>query len=107
MKLHESPKPAPPKSKRPVRFWTPTRPAADQQAKFDALKAEIQSLEQQEARQAFIDEAERRTAGEPVDHRQAELESRVTLTEAIMAKSRTGRRLAHWPSSTPNSNARG
>lgn len=59
---------------------------ADQQAKFDALKAEIQSLEADEQRQAFIDEAERRAAGEPVDHRQAELESRVTLTEAIMAQ---------------------
>src|SRR5690606_2611775 len=59
---------------------------ADQQAKFDALKAEIQSLEADEQRQAFIDEAERRAAGEPVDRGMADLESRVTLTEAIMAQ---------------------
>lgn len=59
---------------------------ADQQAKFDALKAEIQSLEADEQRQAFIDEAERRTAGEPVDHRQADLERRINLLDAVAAQ---------------------
>ncbi|MFV0284450.1 MAG: phage major capsid protein [Castellaniella sp.] len=60
--------------------------STEQQARFDALKGEIQSLEQQEARQQFVDDMERRAAGEPVDRGMADLESRVTLTEAIMAQ---------------------
>ncbi|CDM23868.1 phage major capsid protein, HK97 [Castellaniella defragrans 65Phen] len=59
---------------------------AEKKTAFDKLKAEITALEADEQRQAFIDEAERRAAGEPVDRGMADLESRVTLTEAIMAQ---------------------
>lgn len=59
---------------------------ADLQAKFDALKAEITDLEGQEARQTFIDEAERRAAGEPVDKSAAALESRINLLDAVAAQ---------------------
>ena len=39
---------------------------ANEQSQFDALKTEIQSLEQQEARAQFLDDAERRSLGSPV-----------------------------------------
>jgi len=59
---------------------------ADQQAAFDKLKAEIQVLEADEQRQAFVDEMERRAAGDPVnpggDGLQA-LESRVSLLDVL------------------------
>ena len=53
------------------------------QTKFDAIKAEIVNLEGQEARAQFVEEAERRTAGEPVDKHRAALESRISLVDAI------------------------
>ena len=59
---------------------------ADQQTAFDKLKAEVQALEAAEKRQQFIDDMERRTAGEPVDQAARELESRVSLVDAITAQ---------------------
>jgi HK97 family phage major capsid protein len=58
---------------------------AEGQAKFDALKAEIVSLEQQESRAEFIEAAERRSLGTP-DKPRAELESRISLIDAINAQ---------------------
>lgn len=61
--------------------------SADEQTKFDALKAQITDLESQEARAQFLIEAERRMMGTPAGDRSlADLESRVTLTEAILAQ---------------------
>lgn len=51
--------------------------------KFDSLKAEISALEQDESRAQFIDDLERRTQGQPVDKGRADLESRVTVLDAI------------------------
>ncbi len=53
------------------------------QTKFDAIKAEIVSLEGQEARAQFIEDAERRTAGQPVDKARTDMESRVNVLDAI------------------------
>lgn len=53
------------------------------QTKFDSIKAEIVTLEGQEARAQFVEEAERRTMGEPVDKHRAALESRISLVDAI------------------------
>ncbi|AER56929.1 putative phage-related protein [Pseudoxanthomonas spadix BD-a59] len=57
---------------------------ADETAKFDSLKAEIQSLEAAEARAQFMAEAERRAPGTPVsgEHGSA-LESRVSVLSVI------------------------
>ena len=54
------------------------------QTKFDALKAEIQALEGQEASAQFVEDAERRSLGTP-DKSRNDLESRVSLVEAITA----------------------
>lgn len=59
---------------------------AEKQTRFDSLKTEIEALEKQEARQAFIDEAERRSMGQPVDKSAAELESRISLLDAVNAQ---------------------
>lgn len=59
---------------------------AEAQAKFDAIKAEIVSLEGQEARAQFIEDAERRSVGAPVDKARTELEGRVSLLDAINAQ---------------------
>ncbi|WP_341669076.1 phage major capsid protein [Alcaligenes sp. SDU_A2] len=59
---------------------------ADQQTAFDKLKADIQDLEQQESRQQFIDDMERRQAGAPVDgggDNLAALEKRVSLLDVL------------------------
>lgn len=59
---------------------------ADESAKFDAAKAEIQSLETAEQRQQFMDDAERRSVGTVITgtgDNMAELEKRVSLVEAI------------------------
>lgn len=56
------------------------------QIKFDSLKAEIVSLEQSEARAQFMDDAERRSLGTPVDKHAAGLESRINLVDAINAQ---------------------
>lgn len=62
------------------------QPTADESAKFDSIKAEIQTLEAAEQRQQFVDEAERRQAG-TVIHGDTigNLESRVSLLRALQA----------------------
>lgn len=61
--------------------------STEQQTAFDKLKAEITALEADEQRQAFIDEAERRAAGEPVgDKSLAKLEDSVSVVEVIRAQ---------------------
>lgn len=55
----------------------------EQQSKFDAIKGEITSLEQQEQRAQFIEDAERRSVGQPVDKAQRTMESAVTVLDAI------------------------
>lgn len=59
---------------------------AAEQTAFDAIKAEVTSLEGHEARAQFVEEAERRTAGEPVDASRASLEARVSVVDAINAQ---------------------
>lgn len=54
--------------------------------RFDALKAEVEKLEADEARAAYLAEVERRAQGEPVDQSMRTLESRVTLLDAIAAQ---------------------
>lgn len=54
-------------------------------AKFDALKSEITSLEQDEQRAVFLEDADRRSLG-TVDKPRAAMESRVTLLEAVTAQ---------------------
>ena len=55
------------------------------QSKFDAIKAEIVNLEGQEARAQFVEDAERRALGAPVDKARNELEGRISVVEAIAA----------------------
>lgn len=62
----------------------------DEAAKFDALKAEITELEAAEARQQFVDDAERRSTGVTViagngGDTIAALESRVPLMRVLQA----------------------
>ena len=54
--------------------------------RFDALKAEVEKLEADEARAAYLAEVERRAQGEPVDKSLNQLESRVSLLDAINAQ---------------------
>ena len=56
------------------------------QTKFDAIKAEIVTLEGQEARAQFVEEAERRSLGTPVHKSEAALEGRVNVLDAIAAQ---------------------
>jgi len=60
---------------------------ADESAKFDGLKAEIEQLEQQETRAQFLDDAERRATGTVVTGSDslADLESRVSLLTVLRA----------------------
>lgn len=62
---------------------------ADESSKFDAIKAEIESLEQAESRQQFMDEQERRQAGTVVigngGDTIAALESNVSLLRVLQA----------------------
>ena len=58
---------------------------AAEQAAFDGLKTAITDLEGQEQRAQFVEEAERRTAGEPVDKSRTDLEGRINIVEAIAA----------------------
>lgn len=60
--------------------------SAAEQAAFDALKSDITALEGDEARAQFVEDAERRTAGEPVDKSRAALEARVSVIDAITAQ---------------------
>ena len=63
---------------------------ADEQTKFDALKAQITDLESQEARAQFLIEAERRAMGTPAggggDRSLADLQSRVSVLDVIRAQ---------------------
>lgn len=61
----------------------------EQQKTFDTLKREVEGLEQQEARQAFLDDAERRMQGVPVtaeSRDQHSIESRIRVLDAINAQ---------------------
>ena len=53
------------------------------QTKFDAIKAEIVNLEGQEARAQFLDDAERRAVGAPVDNSRRAMEGEVNVLDAI------------------------
>jgi HK97 family phage major capsid protein len=62
----------------------------DEASKFDAIKAEIESLEQQEQRQQFVDEQERRAVGVSVVNGSnsdtiGALEGRVSLLRVLQA----------------------
>lgn len=59
---------------------------AEQQKAFDGLKAEITDLEGQEQRAAFVEEAERRSMGAPADKQAADLEKRISVTDAVLAQ---------------------
>ncbi len=62
---------------------------ADEQTKFDTLKAGVTDLEGQEARAQFLADAERRMQGTPADgeHRdRASLEGRVSLLRMLQAQ---------------------
>ena len=61
---------------------------AEGQAKFDSLKTQVTDLEGQEARARFLDDAERRSMGEPdSQHRDnAALESRVSITRILQSQ---------------------
>ncbi len=56
---------------------------AEGQAKFDKLKSEITALEADEQRAQFIEDAERRSLGAPVDKARNELEGQVNVLDAI------------------------
>lgn len=62
---------------------------ADESATFDTIKGDIESLEQAEARQQFLDDAERRQVGAVIvgsgGDTIAALESRVSLTRVLQA----------------------
>ena len=57
---------------------------AEQQTRFDALKAEITKIEADEARAQFVEDMERRAA--PVDKPRAAMESGVNVLDAIRAQ---------------------
>ncbi len=61
---------------------------AEKQTAFDKLKAEITDLEAAEQRQQFIDDMERRAAGEPVNGGDglADLEKRVSLLDVLRSQ---------------------
>ena len=57
------------------------------QSAFDKLKADVADLEAQETRAQFLEEAERRVAGEPVgDRSAADLQRRVNIVEVLRAQ---------------------
>lgn len=63
--------------------------SADEQTSFDTLKSKITDLESQEARAAFLVEAERRMTGQPAgggDRSFADLQSRVQVLDVIRAQ---------------------
>jgi len=59
---------------------------ADKKAAFDKLKGEVVALEQDEQRAQFLEEAERRAMGQPADKQAAQLESRISVIDAINAQ---------------------
>jgi HK97 family phage major capsid protein len=59
---------------------------ADEQTKFDALKAEISAIEANEARAQFLEDAERRSIGTGAEQRDhADLEGRISLMKILQA----------------------
>ncbi len=56
------------------------------QTKFDAIKAEIQALEGQEARAQFVEDAERRSLGTPIDSGRRNMEGSINVMDAIRAQ---------------------
>ncbi|WOP14514.1 phage major capsid protein [Ottowia sp. SB7-C50] len=60
--------------------------SADETAAFDKLKGEIQGLEAQEQRAQFLEDAERRSLGQPADKPRADMEGAVNVTDAIRAQ---------------------
>lgn len=61
--------------------------AQPEQATFDALKADVTDLEGQEARAQFLEDAERRTNGQPVAHRsEQDLQRSVSVVEVMRAQ---------------------
>jgi HK97 family phage major capsid protein len=66
---------------------------AEEKTAFDALKAEVADLEQQEQRVLFLEEVERRSGGQPIPQAgMTDLENRVSLVEVIRAQTE-GRQL--------------
>lgn len=59
---------------------------AEKKTRFDALKAEVVALEQDEQRAQFLDEAERRSMAGTGDKQAADLEKRISVTEAVLAQ---------------------
>lgn len=59
---------------------------AAEQSSFDKIKVEVQSLEASEQRAAFVEDAERRSLGQPIDKSRNDLESRINLVDAINAQ---------------------
>lgn len=57
--------------------------SADEAASFDKMKAEIESFEQQEQRQSFLDNIERNTKPDPAFQK---VEERVTVLDAIRSQ---------------------
>lgn len=61
--------------------------AHPEQSTFDKLKADVQNLEAQEARAQFLEDAERRTGGQPITHcSEHDLQRRVNVVEVIRAQ---------------------
>lgn len=58
----------------------------EQQSAFDGIKAAITDLESQEARAVFLEDAERRSMGQPVDRSRVSMESQVNVVDVIRAQ---------------------
>ena len=69
-----------------MRSLTEGEMTAEKKTRFDALKAEVVALEADEQRAAFLEEAERRAMGAPVDKQAADLEKRISVIDAINAQ---------------------
>jgi len=67
--------------------------AQPEQTSFDALKAEVQDLEGQEARAQFLEDAERRTNGQPVADRSFDAMQRSVNVVEVMRAQMEGRSL--------------
>lgn len=57
--------------------------SGDEQAKFDGLKTQIQDLEAQEARAAFLEDAERRSMGAAADKPFQSLQGEISILEVL------------------------
>ena len=60
--------------------------STESQAAFDRIKKEITELEAQEQRAQFIEDAERRSLGQPVDKPRQAMEGQVNVLDAIAAQ---------------------